>query len=235
MALRPVFVPKFTENTLVDTVMTEFLWVPGLSRQQKMKNVENLHSEFSKNKLVDRSKILEVSSKSDKTLGNNLSAFNLYFFNELLNKKISVECAYQGSKKFERGGPFLDIYDKSSLEAKKDVRLKSSGNIISFNYGDDFWDIHPENAFYNYIYIKALIDNEDKYHDVINYTAFTDIEFNPGKSINCQAYAVALYVSLKSRGHLKDAMKDKYSFLDCIQNFNLINSRKNTLKQPTLF
>jgi len=45
------------------------------------------------------------------------------------------------------------------------------------------------------------------------YRAFTDIEFNPQKSINCQAHAVALCVALHQRGLLDEAMTSKNAFL----------------------
>ena len=46
----------------------------------------------------------------------------------------------------------------------------------------------------------------------MEYDAFTDIAFNPQKSINCQAEAAAIYVSLKKQGLLEEALKDKENF-----------------------
>lgn len=235
MALRPVFIPKYSGNSLVDTEMTEFEWVPGLSKTQKMKNVINLHEEFSKKSTFPLEKILEVSSKSASPMGNELSAFNLYIFNESLNRKISVESAYQGSKVFENGGPFFDLYEKPSIDSKRDDRLKKSGKIIKFIYNNIEWDIQPENAFYNYLYISALVCNEDYYQSLTDYQAFTDIEFNPKKSINCQAYAIAMYLSMKNRGILDKAMKNKDSFLKMTAKYDAINSKTNTIEQPSLF
>lgn len=235
MALRPIFIPVFSGTSLVDTIMTEFEWVPGLSRSQKIKNVKNLHEEFSKKNDFPLEKILEVSSKSINPMGNDLSAFNLYIFNESLKRNISVESAYQGSKVFENGGPFIDIYKKTSVDSKKDDRLKKSGNIIKFIYEKTEWDIFPENAFYNYLYISALVCNESYYSSLKDYLAFTDIEFNPNKSINCQAYAVALYLSLKNRGILREAMKDKDSFLKITGEYDVVTSKINTIEQSSLF
>jgi len=48
--------------------------------------------------------------------------------------------------------------------------------------------------------------------NVLNYEAFTDIEFNPAKSFNCQARAAAQYVSMSRRGILLDALNDKNLF-----------------------
>lgn len=235
MALRPVFIPKYSGNALVDTDMTDFEWVPGLSKTQKIKNVINLHEAFSKKNKFPLEKILEVSSKSVNPMGNELSAFNLYIFNESLNRKISVESAYQGSKVFENGGPFVEIYEKTSIDSKRDDRLKKSGKIIKFIYNNIEWDIQPENAFYNYLYISALVCNEYYYQSLTDYQAFTDIEFNPKKSINCQAYAIAMYLSMKNRGILDKAMKNRDSFLNITGKYDVINSKINTTEQSSLF
>ena len=43
-----------------------------------------------------------------------------------------------------------------------------------------------------------------------------NIEFNPQKSLNCQARAVAVYVSLRKQGLLEEALKNKESFLEIV-------------------
>ncbi len=60
--------------------------------------------------------LLEISTKSDELLGQRLSAFNLKIETDM--GEISVEAAFQGSKVFEQGGPFTDIYRKDSYAAK---------------------------------------------------------------------------------------------------------------------
>ena len=50
------------------------------------------------------------------------------------------------------------------------------------------------------------------------YDAFMDIEFNPAKSLNCQARAAAMYVSLKKVGLL--------GCVDSIETFCAVVSRK---------
>ena len=67
------------------------------------KSVDSLHAAALK--LPGISRVLEVSSKSREELGVALSAFNLTFTTLKHNRTFSVECAYQGSKVFERGGP----------------------------------------------------------------------------------------------------------------------------------
>ena len=64
------------------------------------------------------------------------------------------------------------------------------------------------NLFYDYLYIKALQENI-RFSDMLErYVGFTDIEFNPNKSINCQARAAARFLGLKSAGVLNDVIND---------------------------
>ena len=55
--------------------------------------------------------------------------------------------------------------------------------------------------------------NPELAQEVREFDAFTDIEFNPAKSINCQAAAAALYVSLCRNGKLEEAMSSREAFL----------------------
>ena len=50
----------------------------------------------------------------------------------------------------------------------------------------------------------------------MEYDAFTDIAFNPQKSINCQAEAAAVYVSLKRQGLLEAALNNRADFLKIV-------------------
>jgi ketosteroid isomerase-like protein len=45
------------------------------------------------------------------------------------------------------------------------------------------------------------------------HAAFSDIEINPKKSINCQARSVALYVSLRNKDLLVEALSGKAAFV----------------------
>jgi len=55
------------------------------------------------------------------------------------------------------------------------------------------------------------------------YDAFTDIEFNPDRSINCQAYSLALFRALQERNLLSEALASKEAFLDVV-GYNVISS-----------
>ena len=147
------------------------------------------------------------------------------------NRIFSVESAFQSSKKFELGGPYLDILEKSSREAKKDNRLKMSGKLIAFEFYGRQWPLEPKTLFYDWLYIRAVYKNKDLANEILEYDAFTDIEFNPNKSINCQARSAALFVSLSKRNLLEYAMMSIENYFDVIMN----NNKQNTTGQLSLF
>ena len=63
------------------------------------------------------------------------------------------------------------------------------------------------------VYINALIGISGKIDQISKYEAFTDIEFNPKKSINCQAKAAAIACGLYKAGLLSESMIDSKHFL----------------------
>lgn len=213
MAVRPVFVPGKRKNE-ADVFMTEFQWNSGLSVSQKRKNIDALHTAFT-SRFPER-KVLEISSKSMQDLGVKLSAFNLKKYVPELSRSIPVECVFQGGKVFSGGGPFTDLYGATAREAKRDPRLKSSGMLRGFWFDGREYPTNPSTAFYNWIYINALIENPDLGEALLQYDGFTDIEFNPDKSLNCQAAAATMYVAL-SRKTLLSECKDYESFLNVVK------------------
>ena len=213
MAVRPVFIPTNSGNVLSVTKDVDFPWAPGMSKTQKQKSIRALHAAANGQGL---NSLLEISSKSEDELGVKLSAFNLKIKTKKLGKEFTVESAFQASKVFEMGGPYVDILDKSSIEAKKDLRLKESGCLVNFKFYNTLWPLIPRTAFYDWLYLSALNQNKILAHHLLNFEGFTDIEFNPAKSINCQARAAALYVSLVRRNMLDDVLSSKDKFLSVL-------------------
>ncbi|EJN18248.1 DarT1-associated NADAR antitoxin family protein [Pseudomonas sp. GM80] len=227
MAFRPVFIPTPGAVTLVETKSIDFKWFPGMSVAQKQRSVDSLQ-QAALESMPSLSRILEVSSKSKDELGVALSAFNLSFTTLKHNLTMSVECAFQGSKVFENGGPFKDLFRRTSREAKLDERIKSSGRLTKFSFFNMDWELEPRTAFYDWLYINALMKQPSSIIDEItSYSAFTDIEFNPEKSMNCQAYSIALFVSLHEQGLLDKAIASKESFLSTVKSSLISNSSQN--------
>jgi hypothetical protein len=233
MARRPVFVPDPEGEAPVRTVSVEFSWHPGLAASQKQKSIASLHASAQSSVGIDS--VLEVSSKSVVPLGVALSAFNLPFPMPNRIGTVCVECVFQGSKVFELGGPYRDIFGKTGRDGKRDPRLQNSGRLTGFSFMGSDWGLEPQTAFYDWLYMNALMSRQELADHVKAYSAFTDIEFNPERSINCQAYSVALFVSLSKSGQLNNATRSKQAFLNILQTRKISNTRQNDTVQGRLF
>lgn len=212
MAERPVFVPILEGPRLVQEVVIDFVWHPGMTPSQKKKNIAALHERAAARGLKP---LLEVSSKSEREVGQKLSAFNLRMLVE--GEWTTVESVYQGSKIFEKGGPFCDLIWKDSREAKKDSRLQESGNLVGFSFQGESYPLTPTTAFYDWIYICALFPHREWLKRLQQCAGFTDIEFNPMRSLNCQARSCAVFVALLSRNLLEQAVSDFSYFRSVLQ------------------
>lgn len=231
MAKRPVFIPG-KDWVVIEEV--EFSWHAGFAPSQKKKSIKELHKNFLES--APSRKILEISSKSDVALGVSLSAFNLLI--EYNCKMVSFESIFQGSKKFENGGPYLDLIEVSPKLAKRDPRLKNSGELIGFSYQKEDWPSEPKTFFYDYMYIKAVAAHPQLLEELVTYEAFTDIEFNPKKSINCQAKAAALLVTLYRKKLLYEIIENRemlLSFYEAEKTKVNILKKENSSEQMKLF
>ena len=197
MAIRPAW---YLSDKCVASKFFNFEWNPGFAPSQKKKNVDNLHKAI---KMGSVDNVLEISTKSNTELGFNLSAFNLKL------NGIHLENIFQASKKYEHGGPYLDLLNVSPVDSKRDERHRTSGNLISFVYDSNEWKLSPLTLFYDFIYIKAAFESIplSQLSELKNYKWFTDIEFNPKKSINCQARTVAI-LKLIIENDLQHVMED---------------------------
>lgn len=208
MAERPVFIPLLDGTELVNEVFLSITWHGGFALVQKKKNIAELHAAAT---AAGYGRILEVSTKSDEKVGRHLSAFHLKSHTEV--GEIPLECAFQGSKVFEQGGPFRDLYAADVRAAKRDARLQASGRLLAFKFGDMCFPLEPKTAFYDWLYLRAIHPHREWLTRLYKYAGFTDIEFNPQRSVNCQARSCALFVSLAKRGLLDEAMESPQAFL----------------------
>lgn len=229
MAERPVFIPRYAAEANYPLVLEKtvtFEWFPGFALSQKQKSIAAFHDSISKT--LDISRTLEVSTKSTDAIGHRLSAFVLT--TEVAGVgTIPVECAFQGSKVFQSGGPFTDLYEAAPIDARRDPRLKESGPLTGFQLGNDSWDRKPTTAFYDWLYVLALAHHPALLEPLTEYGAFTDIEFNPQKSFNCQARSCALAVALHTRGQLRAALQSQEDFI------NLAYGAERSATQDPLF
>lgn len=202
--MRPIFIPKGERGPLVEVVPLKIRWHGGFAVSQKQKNIAELHQEA---KRIGIEPVLEVSTKSPDELGRRLSAFNLKI--EVDGVGRNLESVYQSSKVFSISGRHRDLIEVNPYEAKKGARVLGKGEIIAFCFEGKEYPIEPKNAFYDWLYIRAIAPHEDWIRSNLKYAAYSDIEFTPAKSINCQGRAVAEFHALSMRG---TAMEYAYDF-----------------------
>jgi hypothetical protein len=212
MAERPIFIPSPDSSQLVNEIFVPLKWHPGFARSQKEKNIEALHAAGRERGFAP---LLEISSKSQSERGRHMSAFHMTIPTKHQGR-IKLELAFQGSKVFERGGPFTDLYRKGDSdigEAKRDPRLKESGALVGFCFEGVEFPLEPKTVFYDWLYCSFLVNYREWAMKLYDYKGFTDIEFNPYRSINCQARSAALFLSLMQREELDEALKSPAAFV----------------------
>ncbi|MBR2047216.1 MAG: hypothetical protein IJ960_01325 [Oscillospiraceae bacterium] len=213
MIKRPVFLPTDIPP-YVHTHIQEFLWEGDQSSIRKKANVPIFHDAF--HQAYPAKKVLEISTKSDIDLGVKLSAFNLEKYVPSLGRSVTVECIYQSSKVFLGGGPYTELLGLSSREAKLDPRIASGGRPVSFRFQGIPYPARPVTAFFTWLYVSALLEHPELSDRLLDYDAFTDIEFDPAAGINCQARAAALFTALRREG-LVDHPRDFDWFLKLLR------------------
>jgi hypothetical protein len=124
-----------------------------------------------------------------------------------------LECAFQGGKVFEQGGPYMDLYHAEPRDAKRDQRLQESGRLVGFNFEGQRFTLEPKTVFYDWLYVSALYQQREALAALWRYAGFTDVEFNPGRSINCHARSCALFVALTKANLLAEAMSSATAFV----------------------
>lgn len=226
MAVRPVFVieAKGRSHTVVEYPV-EFTWHPGFSISQQRKSIDSMHQVY-----VDTTgiaDILEVSSRATRSEGRQASAFTLRCdprripgvdvdaVNAALDGRAHtpVEVLFQGSKRFSRQSKAANPYHLSPKEARRWAAANNEdGSLLEFVFFGQKFPLQPRTLFYDWLYCHALSQNPRIAGQIEQYRAFTDIAFNPKKSINCQARSAAIYVALSKRGTLEGALASREAF-----------------------
>ena len=220
---RPVFMPRVNSENLVKTDMVRFERHVGFASRQKKKSINDMHQVIRKKYGFNH--VLELSSKSGNKLSFLLSSLSLKLTNENGGEPYSVENAFQSSMVFEDGGPYTDLLSAPPRQAKKDERLITSGELIGYNYFGMEWSVEPLTTFYDWLYVNALKQNPQLHEEVMQYQAFTDMEFNPKKSIHSSAYALAMFVALHKR-ELLDNIEDPTVFFNLYHDFKVSNTEE---------
>lgn len=224
---RLIFIPNRDSIGVVEQYI-EFDWHMGMSAEVRKRSINSLHQEAQKQGFNN---ILEVSSKSEQEIGIQLSAF---FLRNI--KGYPVENLFQSSKVFEKGGPYRDLLTVTPREAKRDERLRNSGNLIRFTFNNKNYPLEPVSLFYDWLYINVLfsernLELRERFFGS-KFDSFSDIEFNPEKSFSCQARTLALCVSLYENKSVREFIDNPIKFS---QIFNLYRKVDKENKQNSLF
>lgn len=211
MAIRAVFSCGSSLEQPVLQHPVSFKWHPGLTTTQKQKSIAELHTAFTKRTGI--STILEISTKSPLSEGRALSAFRVRSV-MACGFSAPLECIYQGAKVFEFGGPFKDCHSLSPNEARKLTTNSDLGELQGFSFQGESWPADGTSIFYDWLYCNAVLGNPDLVSIVESFDAFSDIEFNPKRSVACQARSAALLKCALNLEISEDELRDSKKFRD---------------------
>lgn len=230
-ARRPVFVPASEGKELVREVELVFEWFPGFSIEQQQRSIAAMHLAAQEAAV---SPVLEISSRSPSALGAALSAFRLRI--RLPNgATTSVESAYQGSKIFrDAGGPWPEVYRLPSAEAKAFSRSHEKDSIRGFDFFGEPWPLTPMTAFYDWLYVTALSQDSSLEAKLSEFMGFSDIAFNPARSVACQARSAAMFVALAKRRALPGALRSREAFLGAVSGASEAAEPRHSSGQQSL-
>lgn len=116
---------------------------------------------------------------------------------------------------------------RAFMQANKNITLSH------FYYKGEEFELHTNSKFksffYDFLYFRALRENlnEDEIKEFLTFELFTDIEFNPKKSINCQARSCALYRFAFLNGKVDFYHKNRENFKSLYKDAYRQSSSKN--------
>lgn len=201
MAERSVFISKDV-YPFFEEIRVQFDYFQGFALSQKRKCQIGLHQNFLA--AYPQQKVLEATRASLYSLGAALSAINLT--KRTRTGITSAESAFLSSRIYgeDEIGPFPELLFLPAGECKKLVNAQSQGlkcRHYRFDGLDFYAPDHFISLFYNFIYLNALCEEENRAaaERLISegYTAFTDLATI---SLNHQARACAIFVSLVKNG-----------------------------------
>lgn len=196
MAVRKVYL-SMAEFPYAKEVPVTFPWSNGSKHQNIQAVLDTFHDVY------PEVPVLEVSLASAQPEGVGAAAMKLPL--RLADgQELPVGVVYQGSRVFENGGPYTDLWQLSRQKVQKDPRLHQSGRCIGYRLeGTDYpAEPHPY-AFFNWLYCRAVAQNPDRGQELLRYGAFSDLDLGSAKTDrNSPARAAAVYGGLKAAGRL---------------------------------
>ena len=232
-AIRPIF-SVISEKPFYKEYMVKFNRYGGFSLEQKQKSIRALHEV---GEILGLSPLLEISTKSEDVLGQQLSAFNLKI------DGIPIECRFQGAKViFDLGGKIqhTEFYmEQQFIDSPRTIKKSEqyqdllSSKLVYFCDRDWVqWELEPKSMFYDWLYFQGLLDLVQREYEnniddflskICGYQGFTDIAFNPNRSFSCQARSLAIFIALNQQGET-EIFSDKKKFKAFYQNKHYVKA-----------
>ena len=125
-------------------------------------------------------------------------------------RRVNIDFTFYNGFSFQQKQRCIRSLHRSYREVTGNDRILEVGSL--FQWSEENSPINPPTYFFDWLYVNTLHQNPELAEEVVKYKAFTDIEFNPARQINCQAEAAAIYVGLRNSGKLEEALKDKDAF-----------------------
>ena len=102
----------------------------------------------------------------------------------------------------------VDSLHRSFLSAHPGARMLevSGGSPLVLGAELSVFRLEPRTFFYDWLYVSALAGHLELVNELERRAAFTDIEFNPKRSINFQAHSVALFQGIAG-GRRRDSLR----------------------------
>ena len=85
--------------------------------------------------------------------------------------------------------------------------------IYPYKGAEGSFSTEPKSFFYDWLYVNAVSQDDSIMRSLVEYDAFTDIEFNPKKSFSCQARSAAILVSIYRKGILERCLESPELFM----------------------
>lgn len=121
-----------------------------------------------------------------------------------------------------------DSLHRSFLAAHPGARMPEVSGRSPLILGAELsaFRLEPRTFLYDWLYVGALAGRPGLIDEVESYTAFTDIEFSPKRSINCRARSVSLFQGLRVVGVAGRALESADDFLQVCKRVGRIVGKR---------
>ena len=129
--------------------------------------------------------------------------------------EVSTESTLHPGLSLKQKQRSIDSLHRSFLAAHPGARMPEVSGRSPLILGAELsvFRLEPRTFLYDWLYVSALAGRPGLIDEVESYTAFTDIEFSPKRSINCRARSVSLFQGLRVAGVAGRALESADDFL----------------------